>query len=109
VQTVPTSEALVSLDLSDPSAPRLVQELKLGENYRPHWMAADRSGSRIVVTGRGDMQHRVLLVDSTRSRDRWSSTWTFETRALRFQGYRSTELYKNRSPTFLSELGKCTR
>ena len=62
VQTVPTSEALVSLDLSDPSAPRLVQELKLGENYRPHWMAADRSGHRIVVTGRGDMEHLVLLV-----------------------------------------------
>ncbi len=52
----------MSLDLSDPSAPRLVQELKLGENYRPHWMAADRSGHRIVVTGRGDMEHRVLLV-----------------------------------------------
>ncbi len=62
VQTVPTSEALVSLDLSDPSKPTVVQELTLGENYRPHWIAADRSGRRIVVTGRGDMEHRVLVV-----------------------------------------------
>ncbi len=62
VQTVPTAESLVSLDVSDPSNPKLVQELKLGTDYRPHWIAADADGNRIVVTGRGAMEHRVLLI-----------------------------------------------
>jgi hypothetical protein len=62
VQTVPTSESLVSLDVSDPLHPKLVQELKLGADYRPHWISADSDGDRIVVTGRGAMEHRLLLV-----------------------------------------------
>ncbi len=62
IQTVPTSEALVSLDLSDPTAPTVVQELKLGEDYRPHWISADQTQNRIVATGRGAMEHRVVLV-----------------------------------------------
>jgi hypothetical protein len=52
-QTVPTSEAFVSLDVSDPLHPALVQTLELGPDYRQHWIAADADGNRIVATGRG--------------------------------------------------------
>ncbi len=62
VQTVPASESLVSLDMSDPRDPQVVQELKLGENYRPHWISEDPAGERIAVTGEGAMLHRALIV-----------------------------------------------
>ena len=62
VQTVPTSESLVALDISDSARPQIVDELKLGDGYRPHWIAPDSDGDRIVATGRGEMVHRVVLV-----------------------------------------------
>ncbi len=62
VQTVPAAEALISLDMSDPANPKPVHELRLGDEYRPHWISADPGLPRIVVTGRGAMLHRVLIV-----------------------------------------------
>jgi len=66
VQAVPTSEALVSLSVRDPQEPEVLDTLKLGDDYRPHWIAADRAGRRIVATGRGEMRNRVVVVNIDR-------------------------------------------
>jgi hypothetical protein len=62
VVTVPAWSAVVSLDISDPAAPREVGRVTLGEGDIPHWLAASPDGSRLVVTGYGDLQHRALIV-----------------------------------------------
>jgi len=59
--TVPAWRAVVGLDISDPAAPREVSRLVLGEGDVPHWIAASPDGSRVVVTGYGALQHRVLM------------------------------------------------
>lgn len=59
--TVPAWRAVVSLDISDPSAPREVSRLVLGEGEVPHWIAASPQGDRVVVTGYGALQHRVVM------------------------------------------------
>jgi len=62
IQTVPALPGLVALDVSDPDEPVEVSSLILPEQYpMPHWLAADRSSGRIVVTGDGGSW--VLLVD----------------------------------------------
>lgn len=63
IQTAPTSESLIVLDIEDPSQPEVLQELRLGDDMRPHWIAADASGRRIVATGRGAMEPRVVVLD----------------------------------------------
>lgn len=61
VQTVPAIEGLVVLDLSSPAKPVEVSRLKLEGLHMPHWIAADRRGSRVVVTG-GD-QGMVMIAN----------------------------------------------
>lgn len=62
VEPVPSANALVSLDVSDPANPVEVGRLDLGARHFPHWLALDRPGNRIVVTDRGDGERRVFLV-----------------------------------------------
>jgi hypothetical protein len=59
--TVPAWNAVVSLDISDPSAPREVSRLVLGPEDVPHWIAISPDQRRIVVTGYAALQHRVLI------------------------------------------------
>jgi hypothetical protein len=59
VQTVPDEHALVTLDVSDPSQPREVSRATFDSTFRPHWLAFDEGGSRLVVN---DKRARVLLV-----------------------------------------------
>jgi len=55
--------ALVSLDVSDPRAPRVVDELRMGEPWWPHWISMEPEGDRIVVTSNpGSTLYRVLVV-----------------------------------------------
>ena len=52
IQTVPAVPGLIALDVSDPAKPIEVSRLTLDERYRmPHWLAADRTSGRLVVTG----------------------------------------------------------
>lgn len=52
IQTDPSLSGLITLDISDPAKPVEVSRLVLGERYRKtHWIAADRSADRVVVTG----------------------------------------------------------
>lgn len=49
LQTVPEVHALVVLDVSDPERPRQVSSLALGDDEKPHWLAIDRTGRRLVL------------------------------------------------------------
>jgi hypothetical protein len=59
--TVPAWSAVVSLDISDPAAPREVSRLTLGPDDVPHWISVSADERRIAITGYGSMQHRVLI------------------------------------------------
>ena len=59
--TVPAYPAVVSLDISDPANPREVSRLTLQPGDVPHWIALEPSTRRLVLTGYGKLQNRVLL------------------------------------------------
>lgn len=62
VATVPDSHALVSLDISNSSKPVEVSRLVLGENEKPHWIALEPNGKRIVISGgKGALESRLLI------------------------------------------------
>ncbi|MGE5804064.1 MAG: hypothetical protein ACM358_17595 [Gemmatimonadota bacterium] len=60
--TVPAWSAVVSLDISDPSAPREVSRVSLGAGDIPHWIAVSPNQRRVVVTGYGDLRNRVMML-----------------------------------------------
>jgi hypothetical protein len=51
----------VSLDVSDPARPREVSRLVLGRTDVPHWISLEPNHRRVVITGYGDLEHRVLM------------------------------------------------
>jgi hypothetical protein len=59
--TVPAWNAVVSLDIGDPSAPREVSRATFGPDDVPHWIALSADQRRVVVTGYGGMKHRVMI------------------------------------------------
>jgi hypothetical protein len=59
--TVPAWSAVVSLDISDPGAPREVSRVTLAEGDVPHWIAISPDHRRVVVTGYEGMRHRVVI------------------------------------------------
>ena len=61
--TVPAWNAVVSLDISNPAKAREVSRLILGERDVPHWIAIEPSHRRVVITGYGDLEHRVILAN----------------------------------------------
>ncbi|NIQ54516.1 MAG: hypothetical protein GWN71_14395 [Gammaproteobacteria bacterium] len=57
-----SGSALISMDMSDPGSPRVVDELRLEEPWWPHWLSLEPEGDRIVVTSnQGSALHRVLM------------------------------------------------
>jgi len=59
--TVPAWNAVVSLDISDPAAPREASRVTLGPNDVPHWIAISGDHRRVVITGYGALKHHVLI------------------------------------------------
>ncbi len=59
--TVPAWNAVVSLDIRDPAAPREVSRLTLGADDVPHWIALSPDHGRVVITGYEALKHRVLI------------------------------------------------
>jgi hypothetical protein len=59
--TVPAWNAVVSLDISDPSAPKEVGRLTLAADDVPHWIAISPDHRRVVITGYAALQHRALI------------------------------------------------
>jgi len=63
VQPVGTTGSLVVLDVSRPEKPTIVDELGFGIDARPHWLALEPGGSRLVMTGGGTLAGGVYLID----------------------------------------------
>jgi hypothetical protein len=65
--TVPALNAVVSLDISDPAAPREVGRVTLGAADVPHWISLSPDSRRVVITGYAGLSRRVLIAtfDST--------------------------------------------
>ncbi len=61
--TVPAWHAVVSLDISNPAKPREVSRAELGEQDVPHWIALEPNHRRVVITGYGNLMHRVVLAN----------------------------------------------
>jgi hypothetical protein len=59
--TVPAWNAVVSLDISNPSRPHEVSRVTLGPNDVPHWIAISEDRRRVVITGYGSMRNRVMI------------------------------------------------
>ncbi|MEW5916508.1 MAG: hypothetical protein AB1762_08890 [Gemmatimonadota bacterium] len=59
--TVPAWSAVVSLDISDPTAPREVSRMTLGPDDVPHWISVAPDSRRVAVTGYRGMMHRVVI------------------------------------------------
>jgi hypothetical protein len=59
--TVPAWNAVVSLDITDPTAPHEVSRLTLEPDDMPHWIAISPDHRRLVITGYRGMKHRVML------------------------------------------------
>jgi hypothetical protein len=59
--TVPAWSAVVSLDISNPAAPREVSRVTLGADDVPHWIAISPDHRRVVVTGYEGLKHRVMI------------------------------------------------
>lgn len=59
IQTVPDEHALVTLDVSDAATPREVGRVTFDSTFKPHWLAYDPGGARLVVN---DKKARILLV-----------------------------------------------
>ena len=49
VQPVGQERTVVVLDISDPAAPREVHRLKTPRNFKPHWLAKDPLGNRLIL------------------------------------------------------------
>lgn len=62
VQTNPGLPGLVSLDLSNPSRPKVVSQLSLGKDELPHWIALAPDGRRIVISGGDKAAENQLLM-----------------------------------------------
>lgn len=59
IQTIPDEHALVTLDVADPARPREISRLVFDSTFKPHWLAFDAGGSRLVVN---DGKARLFLV-----------------------------------------------
>jgi len=63
IQTIPDEHALVTLDITNAAQPREVARVTFDSTFKPHWMAFDEGGSRVVVN---DGKERVFLVNLDR-------------------------------------------
>jgi hypothetical protein len=64
LQTVPEAHAVVVLDIADPEHPREVSTLAVGDDERPHWIAIDSTGRRVVVNSSGGgTGNRLFVLD----------------------------------------------
>lgn len=62
VMTVGDANTLVTLDVSDPAAPREVARLETGADFAPHWLARDPRSNRLVVGAQDVGEDRMLMV-----------------------------------------------
>ena len=64
IQTDPSLPGLLVLDTSNPAKPVEVSRIIFDERFKkPHWIAADRSSDRLVVTGNNQSWVLVVKID----------------------------------------------
>jgi hypothetical protein len=61
VMPVAYAHSVVVLDIADPSNPVEVSVLRTDSTFNPHWSALDPASDRVVITGQGDGEPRVLI------------------------------------------------
>ena len=61
IVTVPAYPAVVVLDIADPANPREVSRLALSPGDVPHWISLEPNMKRLVLTGYGKLENRVLI------------------------------------------------
>ena len=86
--TVPAWSAVVSLDISDPSAPKEVSRLTLAPEDVPHWIAISPDRRRVVLTGYEALQHRTLIARFDRSTGRLTMDERFRELGASEPGFR---------------------
>lgn len=62
VMPIAYGHAIVSMDVQDPTKPRVVSELTTDSTFFPHWLSADPTSDRVVVTEQGDGPGRVMML-----------------------------------------------
>ena len=69
IQTDPSLPGLIALDVSDAAKPVEASRLVLDKRFdKPHWVAADRTGGRLVVTGNNKSWVLIVTVDGATGR-----------------------------------------
>jgi hypothetical protein len=64
IQTDPSLPGLIALDVSNPAKPVEVSRLVFDQRFsKTHWVAADRSASRLVVTGNNESWVVIVNLD----------------------------------------------
>jgi hypothetical protein len=86
--TVPAWNAVVSLDISNPLAPREVSRVTLGPDDTPHWIAISPDQRRVVVTGYHALRHRVVIARFDPSSGRLTVDERFREEGATEPGYR---------------------
>jgi hypothetical protein len=86
--TVPAWSAVVSLDISDPAAPRQVSRVALGPDDVPHWISMSQDRRRVVVTGYRAMKHRVVIARFDSATGRLTLDERFRERGASEPGFR---------------------
>lgn len=86
--TVPAWSAVVSLDITNPAAPREVSRIALGADDVPHWIALSPDTRRLVVTGYQGMQHRVVIAQVDTATGKLSIDERFREEGATAPGYR---------------------
>ncbi|MEO8577659.1 MAG: hypothetical protein ABI556_13195 [Gemmatimonadales bacterium] len=89
IQTVPEVHMVVALDVSDPTSPREVSRIDLGEGSKPHWLAADASGQFLVVNNgsrRGTNLYLLRFDKSTGALSRYSKLPTLDLNRVAVEG-----------------------
>lgn len=76
--TVPAWSAVVSLDVSNPRAPKEVSRAVFDSTDVPHWLSVSPDRKRVVVTGYASMQHTAHIL-------RFDSATGIVTRDMRFR------------------------
>jgi hypothetical protein len=79
LQTSGPEHSVLSLDVSDPSRPREVSRLTLRPDEIPHWIALEPNADRLVITGYGALESRVLLAKLDRTTGALRLDVTFKT------------------------------
>jgi hypothetical protein len=86
--TVPAWSAVVSLDISNPGAPKEVSRVAFDSTDVPHWISVSPDHRRVVVTGYESMQHTVQMLRFDEKTGQLSLDTRFREEGASKPGYR---------------------